>query len=117
MEVGGAGTIFTVKTDGSNFKANLSFDIFNGGFPSAQPVVTGNILYGVGSQAGASGSGTIWQYNVSSGVVTTLFDFIGATGTTSQTGPTLSLDGKTLYGITGQAGPLAQVRPKKSSFH
>jgi len=106
----GAGVIFTVNTDGTRYKANLGFDIFNGGFPSAQPVVAGDILYGVGSQAGSSGSGTIWQYNTSNGIVSTLFSFIGATGTTSQAGPTLSRDGKTLYGITGQAGQLTQVR-------
>jgi hypothetical protein len=45
---------------GSGFKVVNNFDIFNGGFPSQQPVVYGKILYGTTSQAGSSGAGTIY---------------------------------------------------------
>ena len=75
-----------------------------------QPVIGGNgdLLYGLGSQAGSDGSGTVWCLNLTSGAISTLFSFTGASGTTSQAPPVLSSDGKTLYGITGQSGDLGQ---------
>src|SRR6202044_2232046 len=83
-------------------------DIHNFGFtPDGATVVTslmeasdGN-LYGVTDSGGANYRGTIFQYNVSTGVFTTVYNFVVGGGSYSQ----LIDDGKGhLYGSTSYDG-------------
>lgn len=105
--VGGAnnyGSLYKIRPNGSKHTILASFDVSNGLTPSQQPVLSpsGNYLFGTTSQAGTAGSGTIYQYELSTGALATIASFTGNTGTTPQAPPIMI--GDILYGVTGQSG-------------
>jgi uncharacterized repeat protein (TIGR03803 family) len=65
-------------------------------------------MYGMTSQGGAYGDGTIFSIATTGGALTTLLSFSGTGGATPgaypQGGLTLSADGSTLYGMTENGG-------------
>lgn len=105
--LGGAdnyGSLYKVHPNGSKHTILANFVGNNGLTPSQQPVFSadGNFLFGTTSQAGSAGSGTIYQYDMTTGVLATIGSFTGKTGTTPQAPPILV--GDILYGVTGQSG-------------
>jgi uncharacterized repeat protein (TIGR03803 family) len=83
---------FTGGADGSLAYGKLAVD------------KSGN-LYGTTVTNGAGNGGTVFQFNQSTGVLTTLYSFTlsGATGSNPQAGVTL-VGGNTLYGVTASGG-------------
>jgi uncharacterized repeat protein (TIGR03803 family) len=107
----GNGTIFSLKTDGSNFTNLYAFTATpgttstnsDGARPDAGLVLSGNTLYGTTSAGGAAGGGTVFAINVNGSGFTNLHDFVPVSdGSNSQAALTLS--GNTLYGTTSGGG-------------
>lgn len=60
------GTIFSVKTNGSDFRILKQFtNILEGSRPRAGLLLAGNTLFGMTTEGGVSGSGTIFKVSIS----------------------------------------------------
>ena len=79
-----------------------SFDGTNGKYPYGRLILSGSTLYGMASQGGAYGWGTIFSEPVAGGAPTVLASFNGTNGRFG-TG-SLVLSGSTLYGMTRGGG-------------
>jgi len=125
--LGGAyddGTIFSVNTDGSNFKQLYSFDLPGGGNTDAGVRLTlvGSKLYGT-TTTSAAGPGTIFSIDTDGTDYQTVFSF--SNGYTDGYNPVdaLTLVGSTLYGATqyggsglGGGGIIFSINPDGSNF-
>jgi uncharacterized repeat protein (TIGR03803 family) len=94
----GAGTVFSVLTNGTNFTALYTFTGGNdGGGPYAGLILSGNTLYGTASEGGSAGYGTVFSITTNGTHFTTLYSFTNGTdGADPVAGVILS--GTTLYG-------------------
>ena len=104
----GDGNVFSVGTDGSNFKNLASLTgtsgTASGESPSGTLILSGTTLYGMTSQGGI-GYGNIFSIGTSGTNFRNLVSFTGTGGTANGKSPrgSLTLSGTTLYGMT-QAG-------------
>jgi uncharacterized repeat protein (TIGR03803 family) len=106
----GAGTVFTIKTDGTGFTNLHSFtttaDTNNdGGFPLAGLILSGDTLYGTLSSGGGFNGGTVFAIKTDGTCFTNLYSFGGVSnggGFASYAG--LILSGNALYGTTTEGG-------------
>lgn len=104
------GTIFSIKTDGSNYTTLHSFTGSPDGIsPYGSPILIGNKLYGTTNSGGShgappNGDGILFSFDLQTSILTKLHDF-GASPTDG-VGPSgrLLLQGSILYGITGSGG-------------
>jgi len=117
-----SGTVFAVNTDGTGFTILHSFTALNfsagvtnsdGATPFAGLILSGDILYGVASQGGSAGSGTVFALNTNGTFFTVLYNFTALSPSFPELGtnsdgalPTagLILSDNTLYGTTGSGG-------------
>jgi uncharacterized repeat protein (TIGR03803 family) len=108
---GAAGLIYAVNTDGSGYTDLHSFSApagpsgtnSHGLNPADTLVLSGNTLYGTAIAGGVAGDGTVFKYNIGTGVFTTLHSFTNGTdGASPQAG--LLLAGGLLYGTTVSGG-------------
>ena len=111
----GAGTIFSIATNGTDFLIihafkkggyNDSFVYTNseGAFPEAPLTMSGNMLYGTTYEGGTNGNGTVFSIATSSAGFTVLHTFNSASdGRNISSG--LVLSGNTLYGTAYLGGP------------
>jgi uncharacterized repeat protein (TIGR03803 family) len=108
----GAGTIFSIHTDGTGYTNFYSFDFAGpdgghpngsgGGTPYGGLILSGNTLYGTTSE-GSSDNGTVFAVSTNGTGYTNLYRFTVATnGSAPRAG--LVLSGNTLYGTTYQGG-------------
>jgi uncharacterized repeat protein (TIGR03803 family) len=98
----GYGTVF--KYSGGTVTNPGSFTASNGEYPQAGLATDGTNYYGTTSGGGANGYGTLFQYNSTTGQLTTLFNFNLNPNGSGPTGDVL-YDGKgNLYGTTSQGG-------------
>jgi uncharacterized repeat protein (TIGR03803 family) len=109
----GAGTVFTLNTDGTGFATlhnfttpvNNTFGFYtnrDGAHSSAGLLLMGNTLYGTANDGGTSGRGTVFGINIDNSDFVTLHSFTsGSGGTYSSAG--LLLLGNTLYGTDYRA--------------
>lgn len=108
----GAGTVFTINTDGMDFTNLHNFlGTTNDGIgPQAGLILSDNILYGTTYGGGNAGSGTVFTINTDGMGYTNLYNFTTTTGSLSSnadgTHPIvgLILSGGTLYGSAWQGG-------------
>lgn len=112
--IGGSGTVFAIRTDGSGFSNLYSFEAIsgsypyvnsNGGAPYAPLVMSRNTLYGTTAFGGSSGVGTVFAINTDGTGFTNLHTFISGNasdGAYPYAG--LILRGNTLYGTTYYGG-------------
>jgi uncharacterized repeat protein (TIGR03803 family) len=120
----GNGTIFSLNTNGSNFRvlhafsASVSVNVGNsilqtnedGAYPTCDLVTSGTALYGTAEQGGANGNGTVYQvsFNGSNFWVLHTFEasdptnYSNADGSAPQSGMVLSSN--VLYGTTYGGG-------------
>ncbi len=121
----GNGTVFSIKTDGSDFTNLHSFAA--GGFngeglitnsegtsPTAGLVLSKDTLYGTAEYGGVYRNGTVFSLNTNGNGFTTLYDFSALVHDPSMFGDTnsdganpyagLTLSGNTLYGTTMNGG-------------
>jgi uncharacterized repeat protein (TIGR03803 family) len=104
----GAGLIFSVKPDGSDFRVLKSFDGRSGREPRGAPVLSenGKLLFGTTSTGGEHGGGTVWRIG-SDGEGFVVLHHFGRTVTDPATplgGLARSKKGKTLFGTTLDGG-------------
>jgi uncharacterized repeat protein (TIGR03803 family) len=98
----GAGTIFSVNTDGTDFQNLLRFSGTEGGDPSGGLTLVGSTLYGTNQFGGDFLDGDIFSINTDGTGFQNLFSFDGANG--QYPVGDLTLVGSTLYGTTTQGG-------------
>jgi len=100
----GAGTVFAVNIDGTDFRVLHSF---TGGSDGANPwagfILSGNTLYGTAYSGGASGLGTVFAVNTDGTGFTNLYSFTGGSGGANPIGG-LTLSSSILYGTARFGG-------------
>jgi len=111
----GAGTVFTVNTDGTGFTTlhNFNYDS-DGGYPYAGLILSGSTLYGVAGGGGRGGTGTVFALNTDGTDFTVLYTFTAVPRSPPYTNSDggepyggLILSGNTLYGTTLGGGSSA----------
>jgi uncharacterized repeat protein (TIGR03803 family) len=111
----GRGTVFRLRLDGSGFEVRHTFSALSSANPplnadGAAPLAgltdgEDGLLYGVTSQGGGKGYGTVFSLDPNSGLLTTLHDFDNAQGNAPSGALLLGLDSR-LYGTTKFGGTL-----------
>jgi uncharacterized repeat protein (TIGR03803 family) len=115
----GHGTIFTVKTNGKDFRVLHSFKGSDGGDPAAELVLSDRTLYGTTQTGGSGSNGTVFRVNADGAGFAVLHHFsrgiqvrVGAASNGfrwtnidgSQPGTGVVLSGHTLFGATMRGG-------------
>ncbi len=78
----GYGTLFAIKTNGTDFKTLHEFSwSFDGGWPRGLSLA-GNRLYGAGNGGGVSGNGSVFAINIDGTGFTNLYSFSEVLGST-----------------------------------
>ena len=99
----GAGTVFTMNTDGTGYAVLVNFtNSPDGAYADAVLTLSGGVLYGTTYRGGSNYDGTIFQVNTDGTGYSVLKHFGGSDGA-QPTGP-LILSGGVLYGTTSQGG-------------
>jgi uncharacterized repeat protein (TIGR03803 family) len=119
---GGAGTIFALNTNGSDFRTLHTFSPMDaitgtntdGASPSGVLMLSGNTLYGTAMTGGVSSNGTVFKLDTQGNSFTVLHHFTAGTGRSPWFTPTnddgaipnggLLLWNDTLYGTASQGG-------------
>jgi len=102
---GGAGTVYSLNTDGTGFKVLHSFNGTDGANPATGSglILSGTVLYGTTQFNGPGGYGTVFGVNTDGSGFRNLYGFTnGADGAKPQ-GPLL-LQGNILYGTAPTGG-------------
>lgn len=98
------GTIFKIKTDGTDYIKILEFlGATNGSYPSGSLISDGTFLYGMTTYGGTNDFGTIFKIAPDGTGYVKLLDFSGGTNGNEPYGSLVS-DGSFLYGMTYQGG-------------
>ena len=102
----GIGTVFSIPVSGGTPTTLLSFNGTNGENPLGGLTLSanGSLLYGMTTNGGANGYGTVFSVHVGGGTPTTLLSFNGTNGENPFGSLTLSANGSTLYGMTHDGG-------------
>lgn len=98
----GKGTVFSLKTDGTDFKVLKHFAGIDGKAPYAELLLSGNVLYGTTAAGGISNKGTVFRLNTDGSDFALLKSFMITDGLLPL--GSLTLGGDTLYGTTLQGG-------------
>jgi uncharacterized repeat protein (TIGR03803 family) len=100
----GWGTVFSVSTNGADFRTLYSFtNGSDGANPRAGLVLSGNTLYGTAYYGGSSGDGTVFALNTNGTGFRIVHGFaFGSDGSNPEAG--LILSGNTLYGTAVNGG-------------
>ena len=105
----GYGNVFSVATDGTNFRNLLSFTGTGGGTtgnaPIGSPILSGSTLYGMTEYGGTMGVGNIYSIATDGTNYKNLLTFTGSGGSGQYPSGGLILSGTTLYGRTFEGGP------------
>ncbi len=115
------GTVFRIKTDGSDYLKLLEFDGSNNGSnPQGSLVTDGTFLYGMTTDGGATGRGTAFKIRNDGTDYTKLMDFVG-TSTGANPYGSLFSDGTFLYGMTirggaSNTGAIFKIKPDGTGF-
>jgi uncharacterized repeat protein (TIGR03803 family) len=104
------GTVFSVKTDGTDFHLLHSFvgDAGDGAYPYASLILDGSgNLYGTTNEGGASNQGTVFSVKTDGTKFHLLHNFVGGASDGASPSASLILDGSgNLYGTTLARDPL-----------
>ena len=100
-----AGTLFEIKTDGTNYLQLYNFNSISGGTPVGTLISDGTYFYGMTKFGGASllDDGTIFKIKMDGSSYSTLLEFSGAANGKSPWS-SLITDGSYLYGMTYYGG-------------
>ncbi len=116
----GYGTIFKIKTDGTNYTKLLDFNGTNGSNPVGSLFYDGSFLYGMTPFGGANDYGTLFKIDPNGNSYLKLLDFAGTTNGSYPQG-SLIYDGTFLYGMTGNGGAnndgtLFRIKPDGTGY-
>jgi len=103
FQSGAGGTVFRLKTDGSDFAVlkNLGDTNSDGAGPHGALVLADQTLYGTTAYGGPLGHGTVFKMNIDGSGYTVLHAFSADEGAPQSE---LTLSGTNLYGTTGDYG-------------
>ena len=101
-----AGTIFKVGTDGSGYQLlhNFAGGASDGADPFGALTLSGSTLYGMSSDGGSNGFGTIFSMGTDGSGFQLLRSFAGGAGDGRTPYDSLALSGSTLYGMSFYGG-------------
>jgi uncharacterized repeat protein (TIGR03803 family) len=114
----GNGTVYALKTDGTGFTnlhnfSSLNYDVgvnteinYDGAYPFADLVLSGNTLYGTASLGGRSGVGTVFAINIDGAGFRKVYDLTGYPSDASTPLGGVVLLGGTVYGATQYGGSM-----------
>lgn len=102
------GTLFKIKTNGSDYQKLYDFDGATGKNPSRSLISDGTYLYGVTENGGANGDGTIYRIKPDGSGFAVLMSFERLNSGMYPNGA-LYTDGTYLYGVTKAGGSSATV--------
>src|SRR5258706_606202 len=114
------GSIFTIKNDGTGFVNLLDLDYTNNrAYPNGSLTTDNTYLYGLTSQGGSSGFGTLFKVRLDGTGIVKLVDFDNTNGANPY--GSLITDGTFLYGMTSSGGSngngtIFKVRPDGTGF-
>ena len=100
------GVVFKINSDGSGYTNLHRFagGAGDGAYPEGSLALSNNTLYGMTSNGGASGCGTVFKINTDGSGYSILHSFNGSTTDGYLPMDSLTLNGTTLYGMTYGAG-------------
>ncbi len=118
------GTVFSMGTDGNNFKVLHTFSgapTLDGRNPNAGLILSGNTLYGTTGFGGTSGGGTVFSISTDGSSYTVIHSFNSPVGEGKIPEAALALQGGMLYGTTlggssSLSGTVFSVNTNGSSF-
>jgi uncharacterized repeat protein (TIGR03803 family) len=96
------GNIFSIDTDGSNFKVLLYFNDTNGAYPDGTLTLSGKILYGMTFGGGTNNIGCVFSIDTDGNGYKDLLNFNGTNGAEPE-GSLVYATG-VLYGMTSDGG-------------
>jgi uncharacterized repeat protein (TIGR03803 family) len=97
------GNIFSVDTNGNNYKDLYDFNGTDGAYPEGEVTISGSKLYGMTSMGGASSIGNIFSMDTNGNGIKDLYDFSSGNSFPEGVG-SLILSGCLLYGMTEACG-------------
>ena len=97
-----SGCIFSIDTNGNNYKILLDFNDTNGGYPLGSLTLSGSRLYGMTSNGGVSGFGNIFSIDTDGSGFKNLLYFNGTNGKSPN--GSLIISGSQLFGMTYAGG-------------
>jgi uncharacterized repeat protein (TIGR03803 family) len=100
----GDGTVFKMKSDGSDFALLHSFNDTTGSAPNGSLISDGTFLYGMTAYGGIGGAGVIFKIKPDGTNFSKLLDFTNDTLHGTVPNGSLVFDGKFLYGMTYAGG-------------
>jgi uncharacterized repeat protein (TIGR03803 family) len=102
---GGNGTVFSMNTSGTSFSIlhNFTSGAGDGSTPGATMVLSGSTLYGMTSQGGSAGVGTVFRISTDGTGFSLLHTFTGGADGSNPYG-SLTLSGSKLYGMAWGGG-------------
>jgi uncharacterized repeat protein (TIGR03803 family) len=115
------GTIFKIKPDGTGYQKLLDFDeTTSGRNPMGSLILEAGSLYGMSSQGGANGVGTLFKIKTDGSAFSKLLDFNSASSGSYPEGSLFS-DGTFLYGMTRMGGStnygtIFKIKPDGTGF-
>lgn len=106
-ELGGiynGGVVFSIDTSSGGYKSLLYFNGYNGERPVGSLTISGTTLYGMTAEGGAGldSEGVIFSIDTGGKKYIDMFNFTGLTG--AYPGGSLTLYGKSLFGMTWEGG-------------
>ncbi len=100
------GTVYSVDTDGTNYKVLLNFNDTNGDNPPTDLLLSGSGIYGIAAGGGFYGGGCIFKIDTDGNNYKDLYDFSASSGDAPYC--KLLLVGTKFYGTTFDAGTYGQ---------
>ena len=103
------GALFRYDTSTSTFNVLHGFSgATDGSTLYGTPILSGNILYGLTSDGGTGGEGTLFSYNLSNNSYAILHHFAGGASDGAKPMGSLAVSGSKLYGMTEDGGTANQ---------
>jgi uncharacterized repeat protein (TIGR03803 family) len=115
----GMGTVFSLKTNGTDFAVLRHFSGSDGKAPYAELVLVSNVLYGTTAAGGAANRGAVFQLDTDGSDFRLLKSFTGSDGLLPLSGLTFSdgvLYGTTYGGGSRTNGTVFSIHPDGTGF-
>jgi uncharacterized repeat protein (TIGR03803 family) len=101
-----AGVIFSIDTNGKNYRVLWNFydTTTNGAEPMGSLTISGNVMYGMTSAGGVYDNGCVFSIDTNGSGFKDLLDFNGTNGASPSGSGSITLSGSKLFVMTGSSG-------------